>query len=49
TIDSQLSTYRAGTGAPLRYASPLPTVNCQLSTVNCQLSTALMSCHHTST
>ncbi|NJK75261.1 MAG: AraC family transcriptional regulator [Microcoleus sp. SU_5_6] len=27
------STKRAGTGAPLRFASPLP-VNCQLSTVN---------------
>ncbi|NJK76716.1 MAG: hypothetical protein HC942_25405 [Microcoleus sp. SU_5_6] len=26
-------TKRAGTGAPLRFASPLP-VNCQLSTVN---------------
>ncbi|NJK76672.1 MAG: hypothetical protein HC942_25150, partial [Microcoleus sp. SU_5_6] len=36
TVNSQLSTKRAGTGAPLRFASPLP-VNCQLSTVNCSL------------
>ncbi|WP_293340573.1 hypothetical protein [Microcoleus sp. CAWBG58] len=34
SVNCQLSTKRAGTGAP-----PLQTVNCQLSTVNCQLST----------
>ncbi|NJR26260.1 MAG: hypothetical protein HC786_31250 [Richelia sp. CSU_2_1] len=43
TIDSEASTINCQLGRlrghPLRFASPLPQIDCQLSTINCQLST----------